>query len=534
MVNTSNDYKALRNDINALYEIRILRGPIEYGMDRITSCTIDHSLFSGDGPQIGGTVSARCDLTLIEDTENWPRMASFNVQFRLVSRDGLMTSEWISFGQFYTDERSNDYEGYLTIIAFDGMMLLEQSWTDKIDSEDLPSAWPITSKAAADLLVIATGVEIDPDTVLDDTYAFIGLDTTSTAREVWATIAAGNGGNCVITRQGKIRLVPLNVGESGDSAIAGVAVASIAVSGSENEEAGTVPHVGYYSVNKGVMSLNYSEPLPEITGVILKAASGNTAESGDATGYVLNADCAFSDSLVSNLCLANTIGFQYKPFECTGSKLDPASDLGDFVLVNGRLFRYYKSTWNLNKHITCDFSAPFSAEVDHEYQVLTESAKTYKKILNKLDAGLENAERRLYSQIEQTESSIMTTVGEQYETTIDSDGKYLTLQSSLNQTRDSLTFEIQTTTDNLDELRLHYRFDENGETIGRSDSTKTITLSYDGIDMNVNNESVTHWNQDEMYAPRKVQIPVGGSLQLGNFIFQPRSSGNMSLLWVGD
>ena len=108
-----------------------------------------------------------------------------------------------------------------------------------------------------------------------------------------------------------------------------------------------------------------------------------------------------------------------------------------------------------------------------------------------------------------------------------------TIRTELNQAKDSLEISITQTNENLEEIKTHYRFDENGETIGKTGSPKSIKLSNDGIGMQVNGETVTKWNQDEMYTPTKVRVPVGGSLQLGDFIFQPRSSGNISLLFVG-
>lgn len=107
------------------------------------------------------------------------------------------------------------------------------------------------------------------------------------------------------------------------------------------------------------------------------------------------------------------------------------------------------------------------------------------------------------------------------------------LSTEIEQLNNSVTISITETNDNLDEIKTHYRFDETGETIGKSNSQKSIKLSNNGIDMMVNGESVTNWNQDEMYTPTRVRVPTGGSLQLGDFIFQPRSSGNISLLFVG-
>ena len=108
------------------------------------------------------------------------------------------------------------------------------------------------------------------------------------------------------------------------------------------------------------------------------------------------------------------------------------------------------------------------------------------------------------------------------------------LRTEINQTLTEVEVTVSQTSEDFDELKMHYRFDAEGETIGKSDSDKSIRLANDGIDMMVNEESVTKWNQNEMYTPVKVMVPVGGSLQLGDFVFQPRTNGNMSLFYVGE
>lgn len=47
-------------------------------------------------------------------------------------------------------------------------------------------------------------------------------------------------------------------------------------------------------------------------------------------------------------------------------------------------------------------------------------------------------------------------------------------------------------------------------------------------------DAVTVWNTDEFYAPNRVRIPDRGTLQIGNYAFQPsEANGNVSLVWVG-
>lgn len=538
MRETSTLYKSLRTAIGSYYEVKLIRGNRTYGMSELKSISIACGLYDGDGPQIGSTKSAECKVKLIEKSANWPRMASFEIRVRLSSADGTQKSEWLSMGTYYTDERSESKYGDLSIVAYDGMLLNEQSWTDKIDEQDLPTTWPITGRAALNLLIGANLIVVDNLTDIDDTVPFVGIDTTSTVRDILSLVAAGNGYNCQLTASGHIRFVGMATGGSGAPAIAGIAIAGVSVVGTDEESTDYGADVGKTRLGFNIASLDFSPPLDPISGVELTTALGTTARAGNNTGYVVKADCQFSDSLIAPICLANLSGLQYAPFR--GNKaftLDPAAEVGDLVQIGADCYQMVTIDWKLGKHITANISAPYEEEVDHEYTMENESAKTLRKALQ----AQEQLEERVYSSIQQSADQIMTQVGENYATQASVDGQIgeveqhiVTVQTTVTQTVDALELEVQGITEDYDELRMHYRFDADGETIGKTNSSKSMKLSNDGIDMMVNNESVTHWNQDEMVAPRKVNIPIGGSLQLGNFLWQPRSSGNMSLLWVGD
>ena len=411
MRQTSALYKTLRDGLDSFYELQVVRGPIEYGLDRIRSCRITQALFDGDGPQIGGTQSAQCSLVLIEQTGNWPRMASFTVRLRLRD-DAGQTSEWLPMGVYYTDERREDHFGNLTITAYDGMLLLEQSWTDKV--ETLPATWPITARAAATLLVEATGIQLDPRTVLDDTVRFIGLQTSSTAREIYADIAAAHGGNWVIGPTGLLRLVPLSTLDLGSCAIAGLAVAGLSVVGDGSiDYAQGATEIAY--VGLAVSTLDTGEPLAAVTGVTLETEEGSEAVAGTDTGYRIHAPCNFSDSLAANLALSKLQGFVYRPFEAQGAYLDPAAEIGDMVVLDGLGYQIMGADWTLGADVTADLQAPLETEVDHEYTIPSESAKTLRKALQ-ADA---KQDALLRSYIDQTADAIRAGVRSEYATKID-------------------------------------------------------------------------------------------------------------------
>ena len=70
--------------------------------------------------------------------------------------------------------------------------------------------------------------------------------------------------------------------------------------------------------------------------------------------------------------------------------------------------------------------------------------------------------------------------------------------------------------------------------LGKTNSPANLRLTNEGIGMYMNDELTSFWNQDKQRTPVRLEIPLGGSMNMGDFMFQPRTSGNMSLLWVGE
>lgn len=542
MRETSALYKTLRQAPDSVYEVNIVRGQTVYGMNEIIRVTVHQSLL-GDrsGPCVGGAVAARCSLVLREQSANWPRMAAFEVRVRLCSADGLQASEWLSFGTFLTDQRREGKYGDLSIEAFDGMLSLDRYWTDLIPPASLPSSWPITAAAAADLLEEATGIELDSRDALDNTVAFIGLDTLRTAREVWADIAAAHGGNAILTPEGKIHIVPLSNGSGTEHcAVAGIAVAGLAIVGVDAEGESTQGPDPVY-LGLAVSSLDTSPELAAVSGVILTDPEGQNAGAGNASGYVLKAPCAYSNSGAANLCLFYTSGYIYRPFEARDAHLDPAAELGDLIFFEDDGRQIMNIDWSLGAWITAELEAPAELEVDHEYTTMSEAATTLRKASAETDAKLLNymtsVETR--SLIEQTAGAITAEVSETY---------YSKEQADVIQQKNDAQFtltsqQIQAALSQINALdgevqaiNYYVRYeviDGVGTVIvGQTDSLAELHITNGQIAMVYNGEEVSYWNQNQQYTPKKLEIPVGGSLKLGNVQWQPRTSGNLSVFLV--
>ena len=401
MKNRTSIYKNLQfrtGTGDAYYQIRITKNGINYGMDKIVSCDVQQMLCGGGiGVEIGQACAATCTLVLFESSANWERMAKFTVSFRIVSGDGMENTSWYDIGQFYTDTRSEDNAGQLTIVAYDSMLLMEKTWTDSIPSEDLPASWPITARAWATLIQennLATFADL---TQLDDTIAFVGLDTTSSIRDVLKSIATVHGGNWTVLANGNLSLIQY-------------------VNLVDEDPTDTD---AYIDLGQAEESIETSPALPAVTGVHLETDAGTVMEYGSDSGYVVRAVCNVATTEgITEFCLTKVGQFIYKPFTAYNVCIDPAIELGDSVKINGVGYQVMALDLRLNGLITATVSAPYDQEVDHEYAFPNKDAQTYRKVMAAVEEGMSDyvTKEEHESSLVQTEQSITATVSATYVT----------------------------------------------------------------------------------------------------------------------
>ena len=415
--------------------MQVVCNNVEYGNDKLKSVSIHPALYDSSGVKVGNAYSSYCKITVMEESKNWPRMAQFTIRVRLSDSTGETKSSWVNMGTFYTDERYDDTNGNLSITGFDSMLMTEQYWTDKIEESALPSNWPITSRAWVSMIEGAGLIEVDPATVLDNTVALIGLNTASTIRDNLKTIAAAHGGNWVATPDGKLKLVFFHNIVDGQAAIAGIAITGVSVVGDDVIESAAGLDLNFLGMN--VQRLDVSPELTEITGVNLESEDGTVASAGTTTGYVLNGNCEFaSTNGVAELCLGKVQGYRYRPFRAERAILDPAAEVGDLVIIDGRSYQIMVIDWNLSTWPTAEISAPYDAEVDHEYQIISPEAKTYRKGLAATDEKLKlyPTTTEMNTAISQTASEIRIEASQTYVTVEDYDETIANLQEQIDGT----------------------------------------------------------------------------------------------------
>ena len=429
-------YKTLKVGRLSWYDIRVVCGTKIYGTDTLKSITVNYSLGSESGMSIGNANSAKCELTVVEESANWERMAEFIVQFRLRNETGTTNSEWITVGTFFTDERHDDKYGNLSIVGFDAMLKTEKYWTETVPEQLLPSEYPITARAFAQMVSSAGICAFEDISKLDNTSAFIGFDTESTVRDKLKDIASAHGGNWMCAPDGRLRLVQYEQFEI-DATLAGVAIAGIAVVGRGGSSGNTRD---YTLLNLSVKTFDKSPELPPVSGVTLETETGVSISAGSDTSYMLRGTCNFSstDCGIETMCLGNVVGYSYRPFDITGAYLDPITEIGDFVLVDGVGYQIMNIDWNFNKMPKASLSAPYDEEVDHEYTVVDPRTKNYRKSMKAID----NAKGELNTAITQTAEAIELNASRIYETKTDASDK-------LDEAKSYSDAQIQVTADSI-------------------------------------------------------------------------------------
>ena len=117
----------------------------------------------------------------------------------------------------------------------------------------------------------------------------------------------------------------------------------------------------------------------------------------------------------------------------------------------------------------------------------------------------------------------------------DSQADALASEIELTDNRLTLAFtQLRTDTENAINSMTYYIRYENGVVIvGKTDDPFSFRISNSKISLYYNNQEMSYWDSQKQYTPNELQIPTGGKFTLGKILCQPRSSGNMSWMWVG-
>lgn len=253
-----------------------------------------------DKPAIGRVCSATMTVTIRPVAGvDIPKAAAVSAYVRLVSKDGLTTTAWVSIGKFNISSRSGKTNIALTLR--DDMIKAGQTYLDKTSI----SNWPVQQSAVVDDIAAIMGVTVDSRTVLKtgSSYRANIPDSDMLISEVLSYIAVCNGGNWIITEEGKLRLIPL----------ASPAVSAVQALGTA--------HNGYTEAGIDVV----------ISRVTLTDAADQTYTAGNDTGYEVVGFSPYADQTVANNLLLDLSEAIYRPYRIETARINPLIELGDTV-----------------------------------------------------------------------------------------------------------------------------------------------------------------------------------------------------------
>lgn len=177
------------------YEYRVDIDGTMYTMNQLESASLDQPLL--DSFSVGNA----CSAEFIVSYYFYPipkRMAKVVPYIRQKS-----TTTWYQLGIFFVDTRQQTGER-IELTCYDSMMKADQHYLSEGDVGEFPR------KQTAVVAEIAQrmGVAVDARTSINPNYE-VEYPNEDSMRTVLSNIAAANGGNWIITAEGKLLLVSL-------------------------------------------------------------------------------------------------------------------------------------------------------------------------------------------------------------------------------------------------------------------------------------------------------------------------------------
>ena len=323
----------------------------------ISAPVIERGLFP-EALSIGNCVSASLQLTIRSDNEI-AQSSNIQIKNRIVSEEEDLYSEYLPAGTFWISRRSFDVVNKLTTLTcYDAMLKTNASYP--IGNS---ASWPKSQQAVVQEIAGLIGVEIDPRTVISTTAPEIEKPTIYTIQNILSFIGISNLGNWIITKENKLRLVPV--------------VSAPVVN--------TVKNTDYVDL-LGVVGKLTTGREQTVSGVILSDdQDSNTAyTAGNDTGCVIKCAAPFASQNACNALYAALNGLVYRPYTATKCEYDPAAELGDPVVriadpeheiddqdAEINVLSYLcKETATYGFAFRADASAPANAELEDEYPYL--------------------------------------------------------------------------------------------------------------------------------------------------------------------
>ena len=305
---------------------------VTYDESKISSVAITRPLFQSFSA--GNACASKVEVAFLPDVE--PPSMSTIIPYCRESAD----AEWSKCGVFFADERT-EKQGLKTIIGYDAMLKAEVEFL----GESSGGEWPRQMSVVVNEIAGYIGVEVDARTSINADY-MLAYPLKYTMRELLQHIGVANGGNWVITSDGKLYMVPLFPAEAPTN----------------------------HNIGMAASSLERKVVLPAISGIEVKADDEYSYFAGDDTGYVMKMTCpSITQEMVNNILLS-AAGYVYRGYKATGVYLPPSAELGDTVTIDDFTGIIAEQSLKFGSGHMSDVSAPGDKEVEHEYSASSTAA----------------------------------------------------------------------------------------------------------------------------------------------------------------
>lgn len=160
-----------------------------------------------------------------------------------------------------------------------------------------------------------------------------------------------------------------------------------------------------FNLLRRVSSLDIAPELVGYSGVTIFAGQddeGNNIEyfAGDRSGTVLEITNEWGSQDQANAIYRKILGFRYQPYSAEGTSIDPSSELGDAVTVSDVYSGICTKRTTFGKSIRTDLEAPYTEEVEHEFQIQSPTDRQYERFTRSVRSSLSISATKIAAEVE--------------------------------------------------------------------------------------------------------------------------------------
>lgn len=165
-----------------------------------------------------------------------------------------------------------------------------------------------------------------------------------------------------------------------------------------------------FNLLRRMSSLDIAPELVGYSGVTIFAGQdeeGNNIEyfAGDRSGTVLEITNEWGSQNQADAIYRKILGFKYQPYSAGGTSIDPSSELGDAVTVSDVYSGICTKRTTFGKSIRTDLEAPYTEEVEHEFQIQSPTDRQYERFTRSVRSSLSISATKIAAEVEAREEA---------------------------------------------------------------------------------------------------------------------------------